>query len=179
LTLIELMVTLAVAIILVTVGMPLFSGMAANNRSTAEANTFLAAFKLARSEAVKRSAQVSICAVADPKVTTVTCSNNSSDWTNGLMVFTDTGTAGTVDGTDVRVRVFAIPTTGSTSTASGSYVRYEPQGEADLLSLTANLACPASGTCIELKRDDTQGSKTRCLHVMQSGQIRLERAACS
>jgi type IV fimbrial biogenesis protein FimT len=161
--------------------MPLFSGMTANNRAVAEANTFLSAFKLARSEAIKRSTRVSVCAVADPNATTVTCSSSSSDWTKGLMVFTDdTGTAGVLDGTtDVGVRVFAIPATGSTSDSSGSFVRFEPQGEADLTSLTANTACPTSGTCIELKRDDTRGNKTRCLYVMQSGQIRLERGACS
>lgn len=96
-TLVELMVTLAVAIILIAVGMPLFSGVAANNRATAQANTYLGAFKLARSEAVKRATEVSVCAVADPTANPVVCGANT-DWVNGLLVFTDGGTAGSVDG---------------------------------------------------------------------------------
>ena len=84
LTLIELMVTLAAAIILIAVGMPLFSGVAANNRATAQTNALVSAIKLARSEAVKRGANVSIAAV-------------SSDWVNGWTVFVDANTNGAVD----------------------------------------------------------------------------------
>ena len=176
-TLVELMVTLAVAIILLAVGMPLFSGMAANNRATAQANTFLAGFKLARSEAVKRGADVSVCAVADPAASPATCGGNG-DWSNGLLVFTDAGTAGSVDGADARLKLFANPVAGATVSTTGGFVRFAPQGEVD--SMTANGGdCPGSGTCLELGQDSAASGYTHCLHVMQSGQIRLERGACS
>jgi len=176
LTLIELMVTLAVAIILISVGMPLFSGMAANNRASSQANTFLTAFKLARSEAVKRSDRVSVCAVADPVATPVTCGSNAQ-WGNGILVFTDDGTAGTVDGTDQRLKVFTITTAGAIATTTGAFVRFGQQG--DVANMTANGACVGSGTCFQMGHADTTGTPNRCLHVMQSGQVRLERGACS
>ena len=176
-TLVELMVTLAVAIILLAVGMPLFSGMAANNRATAQANTFLAGFKLARSEAVKRASDVSVCAVADPAANPATC-GDSGDWSNGLLVFTDTGTAGSIDGTDERLKLFANPVAGATVATTGGFVRFAPQGEVD--NMTANNGvCPGSGTCLQLGQDSAASGYTHCVHVMQSGQVRLERDACS
>lgn len=176
LTLVELMVTLAVAIILLAVGMPLFTGVVANNRATAQANTFVGAFKLARSEAVKQGTEVAVCAIDDPAASPLTC-GSASDWDNGLLVFVDGGTAGSVDGSDTRVRAFANPVAGATVSATAAFVRYRAQG--DTATLTANPACAGSGTCFELGHGDTTGSQTRCLHVMQSGQTRLERGACS
>ena len=61
-TLIELMVTLAVAIVILAVGIPVFSTMIANNRAAADSNALVTALQFARSEAVKRSAQVRVCA---------------------------------------------------------------------------------------------------------------------
>jgi type IV fimbrial biogenesis protein FimT len=179
LTLVELMVTLAVAIILLAVGMPLFSGIAANNRAVTEANLFLAGFKVARSEAVKRGTEVSVCAIADPAASPLTCGSDNADWENGLLVFTDSGTAGAVDGADVRIKAFVNPTTGSNVSASTTYIRYRAQGEADSGSLVASGLCAGSGSCIQLNRDGTTGNLTRCLHIMASGQVRLERDTCS
>ena len=49
----------------------------------------------------------------------------------------------------------------------------------DTASLVANGSCPGSGTCIELGDTGSTGSQTHCVYVMRSGQVRLERAACS
>ncbi|MDJ0738172.1 MAG: GspH/FimT family pseudopilin [Gammaproteobacteria bacterium] len=177
LTLVELMVTLAVAIILVAVGMPLFSGVAANNRATTQANTFLTAFKLARSEAIRRGTGVSVCAIADPTANPIVCGSNS-DWDNGLLVFTDGGTAGTVDGGDERLKVFALTIDGATAVTTGAFVTYQAQGE--VAALTANAGvCATSGSCIQLGQNESTGNQQRCLHIMNSGQVRLNRGVCS
>lgn len=170
------MVTLAVAIILLAVGMPLFTGVAANNRATTQANTFLTAFKLTRSEALRRGTEVSVCAIANPAASPLTC-GTSSDWNNGLLVFSDSGTAGTVDGSDERIKAFPVTLAGATATTSGAFVRYQFRGEVD--TLTANASCSTSGTCIELGQGETTGNQTRCLHIMNSGQVRLIRGVCS
>lgn len=57
-TLIELMVTVAVLAILVTIALPNYQAFVLNSRMTAQANNFLASLNLARSEAVKRNAVV-------------------------------------------------------------------------------------------------------------------------
>lgn len=177
LTLVELMVTLAVAIILVAVGMPLYNSVAANSRATTQANTFLTAFKLTRSEAVRRGTEVSVCAIANPTANPLVCGTNS-DWDNGLLVFVDGGTVGSVDGTDVRIKAFPLTVAGAIVTTTGAFVRYGAQGDADALTANASV-CSTSGSCIELDHSDTTGTQTRCLHIMQSGQVRLNRGVCS
>ena len=53
-TLIELMITLAVAAILITAALPSFNEFIKNNRLTTQANNFIATLNLARSEAPAR-----------------------------------------------------------------------------------------------------------------------------
>ncbi len=64
-TLIEMMVTLAVLAILVTVAIPNYQAFVLNSRMTAQANDFLASLQLARSEAIKRNASVTMSAKGD------------------------------------------------------------------------------------------------------------------
>lgn len=61
-TLIELLVTLAVAAILLTVAIPNFQTFLMNSRMASQANDLITAFNMARSEAVKRAANVMVCA---------------------------------------------------------------------------------------------------------------------
>lgn len=61
-TLIELLITLAVLAIILAFGVPSFRTLIENNGVTTQANTFLSAINLARAEAIKRGAQVSLIA---------------------------------------------------------------------------------------------------------------------
>ena len=61
-TLIELMVTIAVLAIVLTIAVPSFQGVIRSNQLTTEANTLASALQLARSEAVKRGVDVSLSA---------------------------------------------------------------------------------------------------------------------
>jgi type IV fimbrial biogenesis protein FimT len=64
-TLLELMVTLAVLAILITVGIPAFGDMVQNNRVTAQTNELVSALNTARSEAVKRGRNVQVVVAAE------------------------------------------------------------------------------------------------------------------
>ena len=77
-TLIELMVTVAVLAILVTIAIPNYQAFVVNSRMTAQANDFLASLNLARSEAVTRNAPVSMNAVG-------------GDWAGGWEIVDDGG----------------------------------------------------------------------------------------
>jgi type IV fimbrial biogenesis protein FimT len=59
-TLVELMVTLAVLAILITVGIPAFGDLVRNNRVTSQTNELVTALNIARSEAVKRGRNVQV-----------------------------------------------------------------------------------------------------------------------
>ena len=86
-TLVELAITVAVGIVLLAVGIPVFSTLIANNRAAADSNALVTAFQLARSEAVKRGVPVAVCAGDGDKdnPTPAACSG-TSDWTKGLLV---------------------------------------------------------------------------------------------
>ncbi|SET73487.1 GspH/FimT family pseudopilin [Stenotrophomonas indicatrix] len=64
-TLLELMVTVAVLAILITVALPSFSAMIVGNRITAAGNDLMAGLQFARHEAIRRNAAVQVCASAD------------------------------------------------------------------------------------------------------------------
>ena len=85
-TLIELITTLAVVAIVLSIAIPSFKSQMLNNRSVALGEDFALAINMARSEAVKRAARVSICASKSG----VACDGDS--WGNGFVLFTDGAT---------------------------------------------------------------------------------------
>ncbi len=106
LTLVELMVTLAVAIVLLAVGVPTYRSMVANNAIVAQTNGLVSALNLARSEAVKRGGFVAVCPKASADVAETDCGGNG-DWANGWHLFTDdtSGSSGGAGGATVGVAV--------------------------------------------------------------------------
>lgn len=86
-TVLELMVTLAVAAILFSVAVPNMQAFARNNRLTAAANDLLRSFHVARTEAIKRQQNVVVCASANPTAASPTCSYGEF---TGWIVFQDT-----------------------------------------------------------------------------------------
>lgn len=121
-TLIELMVTISVLAILMSIAIPSFQGFILNSRLTATTNDLASALAFARSEAVKRATRVTVCKSANTGASSPICSAGAS-WQDGWIVFVDGATAGTVDGTDANniLRVFQ-PTvnTGMAITSNGA-----------------------------------------------------------
>ena len=65
LSLIELMITLAVLAVVVSIAVPNFNTMIANNRTLSLGEDMATALSFARTEAVKRGARVSLCGSTD------------------------------------------------------------------------------------------------------------------
>ena len=85
-TLMELMVTLAIAGVLAAVAMPNMRVFMQNNRLSGASNDLLGSFQLARSEAIKRQENVVVCASNDPTADDPVCSYGEF---NGWVVFED------------------------------------------------------------------------------------------
>jgi type IV fimbrial biogenesis protein FimT len=85
-TLLELFATMAIAGILLSIAVPSFRTLILNNRITTQTNDFISALNLARSEAIKRGAPV-----------TLLCNNNICQ--TGWKVFVDANTNCTFDET--------------------------------------------------------------------------------
>ncbi len=105
-SLIELLVVVAIVAILAALATPSFNTMLVKRAVQGAAVAFVTDVRFARSEAVRRSTQVSICALAVNSTTA--CSGGPANWATGWMVFvdpSDSGTRGVRDGTEEIIRV--------------------------------------------------------------------------
>ncbi len=84
-TLIELMVTLAVAAILAAMAAPSFRILLANNRLSTQTNELVGAVTFTRSEAVKRGRNVTLCR-ADSDTALTCLAGNQSEWEHWIVV---------------------------------------------------------------------------------------------
>ena len=126
-TLLELMVTLAIVAILASVAVPSYNGMMNNSRQSAALNLFLGELHFARSEAVKRSRQVMVCAA---NATSDDCSGTDS-WDQGWLIFIDDDRDDTFDSGEQLLRIADPVNTRldfTPSTDVTTRVRYRPNG---------------------------------------------------
>lgn len=87
-TLVELMVTLAVVGILAAVAVPAMTSLIAGNRLAGASSELASSLQLARSEAIRRNAQVTICASNNG----TTCAA-STDWSSWIVTGRDNAAA--------------------------------------------------------------------------------------
>ncbi|MBU0656368.1 MAG: GspH/FimT family pseudopilin [Gammaproteobacteria bacterium] len=101
-TLVELMVTLAVVAILASVAAPSLSSMMENNRLTAINNQLFSAIFYTRSEAIKRSFPVTMCAkAADNTCATAADAAAGAGFEDGWIIFVDCNPDEVIDTTNV------------------------------------------------------------------------------
>lgn len=96
-TLIELMFTLAIAAIVLSIGVPSFQSSIQNNRKVTSINELATALNLARSTAITRRVQVTVCRSNDG----ANCQTGAgSDWSQGWMIFTNPNNVAATAGLD-------------------------------------------------------------------------------
>jgi len=86
-TLYELLITLLIVGVVLTVGIPNMSDFTRNSRITTTANDLHAAFQMARSEAARGKTNITICASANSMDPAADCGGT---WDQGFIVFVDT-----------------------------------------------------------------------------------------
>ncbi|MES9904910.1 MAG: GspH/FimT family pseudopilin [Sedimenticola sp.] len=153
-TLIEMVITIVVAMILVTIGAPSFLNLIQNNRMTSENNKLISGLLLARSEAVKRQYEVVLCPSADNTGCT-------DDWTdNNWIVFVDDdddGTNETADGNGaldsgeplLRYETSAGSTLGWSVVTGGNSIIFGANGMANGAHKLRLLDSRSERSCIE------------------------------
>ena len=95
-TLLELMISLTVFAILVSLAVPSFRNLMLNNTLTATGNDLLASLQTARGEALKRNQQVVLCLTTNVTATTPACAGDAVA-ANAWFVFQDTNANGAYD----------------------------------------------------------------------------------
>jgi type IV fimbrial biogenesis protein FimT len=151
-TMIELMMTIAIATIVMTLAIPSFRYITNANRIAGEINGLLGDLQFARSEAIKEGQGVTVCVSTDSQ----TCSANNLNWQSGWIVFSPAGV--------LRVQSqFSGSDTFVSSTVAT--VTFNREGYAG--GLPAN-------TLITLHDSTNTSAWTRCLSMSFTGQITTE-----
>lgn len=169
-TLVELMITLAIAGILMTVGIPSFNSTISSTRLTGYANEFVTALNLARSEAVKRGISVTVRKVDNKSFTN---RDAGANWEDGWDVFTDTDSDGDFDtGIDVLIRTF--PPLQASYILSGNnfsnFIRYKSSGQSNTFG--SFVICENSDN-IERSNAVLKANKSRLIIVNATGRVRM------
>nr|WP_162560104.1 GspH/FimT family pseudopilin [Methylotetracoccus oryzae] len=122
------MVTIAVAAIVLSLAVPSFRETIANNRTTLLANDLTADLTVARSEAIKRNAPVTVC----KRNSDGTACNNGGTWNDGWLVFNDLDNDGVMDGGREGVLRLHDAVQGTLAvTFSRSRVTFDARGNAE------------------------------------------------
>lgn len=109
-TLIELMITITIAAILLTIAIPGFQGLINSNRITTQTNELITDLMVAKSEAVRRGVRVAVCISNATASTAATDCNSAGAWGDGWIAFTDLNGDGTVDAGETILKVHeALP----------------------------------------------------------------------
>jgi type IV fimbrial biogenesis protein FimT len=150
-TMVEMIMTVAVGAILLTVGIPSFRYVTNSNRIAAEINGLVGDLQFARSEAIKEGISVSVCIS-----TNGTACTGGANWQSGWIVISSANNA--------VLRVQAPFTSSDTFVANfaGGTITFNRNGYANGI---------ANGSLIELHDIGNNHSWTRCLAINLSGLI--------
>jgi type IV fimbrial biogenesis protein FimT len=166
-TLVELMVTVAVAAIGLTFAVAGFSRIAASNRLTTTANLLVASIRLAQLEAIKRNVTSQFCANTSAKNTTDTL---------GSACATQLGAVYWIDASNVTTQLqgaLTLPNNitvgdGSGSTTAVTALRFSGNG----LSTSATaLGTPYTGLVADIYASNAKTNNHRCIYMATGSQL--------
>ena len=98
-TLVELLVVMAISAILIAAAVPSFQSLIASSRASSASGSLLSNLEYARSEAIRRNQNVTVCRTADANApeNLLSCSDTAAagfdgnDWASGWIVFAKAG----------------------------------------------------------------------------------------
>lgn len=148
-TIIELMVTIVILVILISVAAPSMSDLVRDQRVKTAASEVHSTLMFARSEAIKRNQFVAVCS----KNADGSGCQNSADWARGWIVFVDADGNGFPNAVaDILKRQDAYPNLAISGTASN--VTYQGDGRLRAAVPTFVLSSPDSSAisprCVQL-----------------------------
>ncbi|MFV7782855.1 GspH/FimT family pseudopilin [Shewanella marisflavi] len=155
-TLIELMVTLSVATILLSIAVPNLSSLHQAYRADAAIRIIQQTLQFARNAAINYGVRVTVCPIKDNQ-----CTN---DWHLGLSVFTDSGTSNQLDGNDKLLMQTASFDRDDFVYYNRAAARFLPDGLASGTNGTLRY-CPSSKT----------SPYSKAVVVNQAGRVRFSK----
>lgn len=166
-TLLELIIALAISAILLGLALPSFRSLMGDSKMTSTSNALVFALQTARSEAIKRSMPVALCASATPLAADATC--GGSGYGNGWVVYADENSNGSLDGDEFVVLQVDSPGPGFTFTPQASVAAQVWFNDVGSSSNPAGI--PLSGNILISYGD---GEEQRRVIVSANGRISTE-----
>lgn len=165
-TLAELLITLAVGSILLSVAVPSYTVFVRNAGQVASANELISSLHHARDLAITRNLRVTVC----PSSAGADCEADAG-WDDGWIVFADPDDSRSVNGAEsVGRAVSDVEALSISSDEFGSFLVYRPNGRVMAGSVTDNTG--------ELTLCDERGSEhARVVIIDVSGRPRVSRTA--
>jgi len=165
-SIIELMITVALAGIMAAIAAPAMTKVFRSNRVQTETAALASDMQFARSEAVKRGQSVSLCASSDG----ATCLG-ANTWDKGWIIFFDPAGNGAWDSANDTVLRVRKPFVGGDTLAaspSATSVTFNREG------FTSNLGTSLS--TFQLHTSDGDSAATRCVVLNISGRLKTHTA---
>jgi type IV fimbrial biogenesis protein FimT len=157
-TLLELLITVALISIVMAIAIPSMTTFTQNDRLTTNINALIGHLAYARSEAVKRSQQVSLC------VSNNTTSCTGGNWEDGWIVYIDADGSNTFSaGEEILRAQQALDGANTLTTAIGNQVTYDYRGFVSAASVGNFLLC-----------DARNGLFGKTIRISTTGRVRLE-----
>lgn len=174
----ELLITIAIVSILVSLATPLFNQMVANNQSQSLAEEFVAALNMARAEAVTRGRRVALC----PDNGTSGC---GTDWSLGTLLVVDSAISddtNAVSIADPTVDVL-LKTTSEIDDAvvnvsggiSSDFIRFSRTG---MMAPGVSSSAPPAPMQFSMRINGCSGRHQYDISVSLAGLIRSQRSQC-
>jgi type IV fimbrial biogenesis protein FimT len=142
-TLIELLITLCIAVILTSLAAPSFASLMRSTQSATVINSLASGFQLARTSAITYSQPVVFCA----RQTDTAC---GTDWNNGSLVFTDKNNNNQLDIEERALANIPATPTGSkikiSTFGNRKYLRFNAMGFLENYTAGNIVFCPPGGT---------------------------------
>lgn len=162
---VELMITLVVGALLLSVAVPSFQGLMTGNRLTATTNTLVFSLQTARSEAIKRALPAAVCTSSNALSANATCSAGSG-YVGGWIAYVDDNGNGSRDAAEDVV--MAVEDRGAGFTITPDAV-FQNQIYFDDGGGSSNAAgVPLSGS-IGIRYGD--GTESRTVQVSATGRV--------
>ncbi|MEZ0469631.1 GspH/FimT family pseudopilin [Luteimonas salinilitoris] len=170
-TLVELMVTIAIVAILLAIGLPSFQGTMRSNRVATATNELVGALSLARSEALRSPGGALVCTTSDGS----DCDGTS--WDDGWMVWLDWNGDEKIDDPKDRLLRYVEGNDKLQIVAeSDGGVTYENMILFDSRGRTKDHSVDLTVQPVDCP---TGHDLVRTIEITATGQVRMEKSACT
>lgn len=156
-TLLELLITVALVAVIMAIGAPAMSDYIQNDRLITQINTLTGHMAYARSEAVKRTQQVSVC------ISTNGTSCTAGNWEDGWLIYVDEDGDGSFTGGEEILRTQQTLKGGNTLAFGGigPEITYDFRGYVNAASIGTFTLCDSR-------------SEGRAIAISTTGRVRKE-----